>query len=115
MSAKKSNQKWIFIGIAVVALLTVAFWYFTKEEGTKEMAINEPGLGEAYAEPGDAESLDDLPPACRKKFDSWSKWVKTDNNWFKEIEESAKKNGVSLSQQIKNVYVHMYNRESVEC
>lgn len=116
MSKNQSNQKWVFIGIAVVALLAVAFWYFTQEEeGAKQISDGKTTPIPSYAKPGEAESISDLSPACQKRFDSWSKWVKTDATWYKQIKDQAANDNVSIAVQLKRTYLYMYNREDFEC
>ncbi|NPD47492.1 hypothetical protein [Lentimicrobium sp. S6] len=115
MSAKKSNQKWIFIGVAVVALLALAFWYFTKEEEGKQISNNETNSIPGYSEPGEAESISDLSPACKKNYEGWAKWVKTNKTWYDQIKEMAKKESISITKGLERTYLSLYNKGEKSC
>jgi len=117
MSVQTKNQKWIFIGVAVIAILGLVYWYFTKSD-TKSLEVIEDGNGNSTApldgkKPGEANSIADLPAACKVKFNSWYKWLSNGGNpsWFAGFEEIASKKNTSAYKEASNYWLRAYNIE----
>jgi len=115
---KTKNQKWVYIGIAVVAILGLAFWYFTKkdEESTGEIKGAQAPSAPTKPEPGEANAISDLLPDCQKKFESWKRWMKSAKpDWYKDISEKAKKSSTPIDKALANTWLWMYNEARGDC
>lgn len=115
MSAKTKNQKWIYLGVAILAILGLTYWYFTKNVtslSSQSLMPSEPSDGKPA---GQANIISDLPAACKKKFDSWYQWLSTTQagkTWYGQFVEAAKKKNSTAYKEAANHWLRQYNSQA---
>lgn len=110
------NQKWIWIGLAVVAILGLVYWYFTKTQKSLGDG-SEMETMTTYTTPGNANSINELSPECQKKFESWAAWMKKNptGDWMVKLTEQSKSTNTPINKVLENNFLWQYNTSAVTC
>ncbi len=110
----------VFVLVIVAIGFAFVFGWFHVNEKLEASKKNDSDKVNAFREIGEAETLDDLPPKCRKNAENWMKWVRGRRDeeakkTFDLILSKASKNGISFSEELKGNAVWYYNNGYNSC